>query len=51
MIESGIWDQVIAKLKWHMQMFIDFYGFLHWKSCLIKNNIATKLWVQKAQIM
>jgi len=39
-MESGIWVQVTAKLKWRTQMFIDFYGFLHWwKSCLlIKNN-------------
>jgi len=40
-IESGIWVYGTANLKWHMQMFIDFYGFLHWwKSCpLIKNII------------
>jgi len=41
-LNVGLGNCITAKLKWYMQMFIDFYGFLYWrKSCLfIKNNIA-----------
>jgi len=48
-----------------MQVFINFYSFLHWQkaSLLVKNNIvkdypcscflaqATRWWIQRAQIM